>query len=48
MPFAAARTWFFGWGCYFLLYNFVLDKELLDLGFIAVSPHVAAMLIVFR
>ena len=36
-----------GWGCYFLLYNFVLDKELLDLGFIAVSPHVAAMLIVF-
>ena len=30
----------FGWGCYFLLYNFVLDKELLDLGFIAVSPHV--------
>ena len=37
----------FGWGCYFLLYNFVLDKELLDLGFIAVSPHVAAMLIVF-
>lgn len=37
----------FGWGCYFLLYNFVLDR-LLDLGFIAVSPHVAAMLIVFR
>ena len=37
----------FGWGCYFLLYNFVLDKELLDLGFIAVSPHVAALLIVF-
>ena len=37
----------FGWACYFLLYNFVLDKELLDLGFVAVSPHVAAMLIVF-
>ena len=37
----------FGWGCYFLIYNFLLDKELLDLGFVAVSPHVAAMLCTF-
>lgn len=37
----------FSWVCYFLVYNFVLDKELLDFGFVAISPHVAAMLIIF-
>lgn len=37
----------FGWVCYFLIYNFLLDKELLDFGFVAVSAHVAAMLITF-
>lgn len=37
----------FGWVCYFLIYNFGLDKELLDLGLVVVSPHVAAMLFTF-
>lgn len=37
----------FGWVCYFLIYNFVVDKELLDLGLVVISPHVAAMLITF-
>ena len=37
----------FSWVCYFFVYNFVLDQELLDFGFIAISPHVAAMLITF-
>lgn len=32
---------------YFLVYNFVLDKKILDLGFTAISPHIAAFLIVF-
>ncbi len=32
---------------YFLVYNFVLDKQILDLGFVAISPHIAAFLIVF-
>lgn len=32
---------------YFLVYNFVLKKEILNLGFIAVSPYIAAFLIVF-
>ena len=30
----------FSWVCYFLVYNFVLDKEQLDLGFVVVSAYV--------
>lgn len=36
-----------GWAVYFVIYNFLLDKQLLDLGFIVISPYVAAMLITF-
>lgn len=33
---------------YFLLYNFVLDKQIVRIGnIVAVSPHIAAFLIVF-
>jgi putative flippase GtrA len=32
---------------YFILYNYVLKKQVLDFGFIAVSPHIAAFLIAF-
>lgn len=32
---------------YFLCYNFVLQKQILDLRFVAISPHIAAFLIVF-
>ncbi len=32
---------------YFAVYNFVLDKQIVELGFIAISPHIAAFLIVF-
>ena len=32
---------------YFTFYNFVLKKEILDLGFIAISPHIAAFLMSF-
>ncbi|MCF8365044.1 MAG: GtrA family protein [Bacteroidales bacterium] len=32
---------------YFVVYNFILKKEILDLGPLAVSPHIAAFLIVF-
>jgi len=34
-------------GLYSLLYNFVFDKQNLDLGFVVISPHIAAFLIVF-
>ena len=32
---------------YFIVYNFVLNKEVVDLGFVAISPHIAAFLFVF-
>lgn len=32
---------------YFFFYNYVLDKQILELGFVAISPHIAAFLIVF-
>lgn len=32
---------------YFVFYNFVLKKEILDLGFYAISPHIAAFLMSF-
>lgn len=32
---------------YFIIYRYVLDKQLVDLGFVAISPHIAAFLIVF-
>jgi len=32
---------------YAAFYNFVFDKQNLDLGFIVISPHIAAFLVVF-
>ena len=32
---------------YFVCYNFVLDKNIVDLKFVAISPYIAAFLIVF-
>ena len=32
---------------YFICYNFVVDKQILDLGIVSISPHIAAFLIVF-
>jgi len=32
---------------YFVSYNFILHKEVLDLGFIAFKPHIAALFIAF-
>lgn len=32
---------------YFICYRYVLDRQILDLGFLAISPHIAAFLIVF-
>jgi len=32
---------------YFVFYRFVLNKQIVDLGFVAISPHIAAFLIVF-
>ena len=32
---------------YFVFYNFILQKQIIELGFIAISPYIAAFLIVF-
>ncbi|MFW5832311.1 MAG: GtrA family protein [Prolixibacteraceae bacterium] len=32
---------------YFIIYRFVLDRQIVELGFIAISPHIAAFLMVF-
>ena len=32
---------------YFICYNFILDKKIVDLGFVSISPHISAFLIVF-
>ena len=33
--------------CYFLFYNFVVAHRYFDLGFVVISPHIAAMVLVF-
>jgi putative flippase GtrA len=32
---------------YFICYNFILDKKVIDLHIVSISPHIAAFLIVF-
>lgn len=32
---------------YFIFYNFILDKQVIDLHVVSISPHIAAFLIVF-
>ena len=32
---------------YFICYRYILDREILNLGFVAIGPHIAAFLIVF-
>lgn len=32
---------------YFIFYNFILDKQIIHIGFIAMSPHIAAFVFVF-
>jgi putative flippase GtrA len=32
---------------YFIFYNFVLDQQMLDLGIITISPHIAAFMMSF-
>jgi len=32
---------------YFVFYRYVLDRQIVELGFVAISPHIAAFLIVF-
>lgn len=38
---------FFDWVLYFVIYNFVLHKQMLELGFVTLSSHVAGLAIKF-
>jgi len=37
----------FDWILYFVIYNFVLQKRMLHLGIVTISPHIAAFVIKF-
>jgi putative flippase GtrA len=38
---------FFNIGLYYIIYHYILKEQILELGFTAVSPHIAAFLIAF-
>lgn len=44
---SGAANLVFDWVLYFLTYNFILRKQIVNLGFMSISPHIAALLIVF-
>ncbi len=37
----------FDWFLYFIIYNFILQHQMLNLGFITLSSHIASMLVKF-
>ncbi len=45
--FTGGLNTFFDLLLYFIFYNYILDKQIVELGFVAISPHIAAFLIVF-
>lgn len=44
---SGAANLVFDWVLYFITYNFILRKQIVNLGFMSISPHIAALLIVF-
>jgi len=45
--FSGGANMVFDWILYFVFYNFVFQKEIVDLGFIAFTPHIAAFIFKF-
>ena len=37
----------FDWVLYFIVYNFILQHQMLNLGFVTLSSHIASLVIVF-
>lgn len=37
----------FDWVLYFVFYNFIIRKQIIDLGFVAFTPHIAALVFTF-
>ena len=44
---SGATNMVFDWVLYFFFYNFVIRKQLLYLGFVTLSPHIATLFITF-
>lgn len=34
------------WVMYFIIYNFIIQKQFIDLGFVTISPHISSLIIV--
>lgn len=34
------------WVMYFIIYNFIVQKQFIDLGFVTISPHISSLIIV--
>ncbi|HHV86705.1 MAG TPA: GtrA family protein [Petrimonas sp.] len=37
----------FDWLLYFIVYNYVIQKQIVSIGFVTISPHIAALFITF-
>lgn len=44
---SGALNMLFDWVIYFITYNFILQKQLLHLCFVTLTPHIASLLITF-
>lgn len=44
---SGAANLVFDWMLYFVIYNYVIQKQFISLGFVTVSPHISALLITF-
>jgi len=44
---AGSLNLLFDWILYFLIYNFLLQHKMIDIGLVTLSPHVAALIIKF-
>ncbi|MTK53535.1 GtrA family protein [Paludibacter sp.] len=45
--FSGSANLVFGWVLYFVLYNFVFEKEVVYLRYLAMTPHIAAFVFTF-
>ncbi len=45
--FSGSANLVFGWVLYFVLYNFVFEKEVVSLRYLAMTPHIAAFVFTF-
>lgn len=44
---SGAANMIFDWILYFILYNFIFKKQIVELQFVAISPHIAALMVTF-